>query len=61
MAETAPITSISNSKVTPVSTKFSVSYIRVSTKEQTKENKSGIERQERDFLNWLEKHSEYEI
>ena len=61
MAETAPITSISNSKVTPVSTKFSVSYIRVSTKEQTKENKSGIDRQEQDYLNWLEKHSEYEI
>ena len=60
MVETAKKTSISNSKVTPVSTKFSVSYIRVSTKEQTKENKSGIERQEQDYLNWLEKHSEYE-
>ena len=44
MAETATKTSISKSKVTPVSTKFSISYIRVSTKEQTKENKSGIVR-----------------
>ena len=37
-------TSITNSKATQGATKFAVSYIRVSTKAQTKEEKSGIER-----------------
>ncbi len=60
MAETTTKTSITNSEVTPVATKFSVSYIRVSTKAQTTENKSGIERQEQDYLNWLESHPDYE-
>ena len=60
MAETFTRTSITNSKVTTVATKFSVSYIRVSTKAQTGEDKSGAERQEKDYLNWLESHPEYE-
>ena len=51
IVETAIKTSILNSKVISVSTKFSVSYIRVSTKEQRKENKSGIKRQEQNYLN----------
>ena len=59
MAETATKTSISNSKVTTVATKFSVSYIRVSTKAQTGEDKSGAERQEQDYLNWLRDHPIY--
>lgn len=59
MAETTAKTSITNSEVTPVATKFAVSYIRVSTKAQTTENKSGIERQEQLYLNWLERHPEY--
>ena len=52
-------TSITNSKATQGATKFAVSYIRVSTKAQTKEGKSGIERQEKDYLNWLERNPEY--
>ena len=59
MAETATKTSISNSKVTTVATKFSVSCIRVSTKTQIGEDKSGAERQEQDFLNWLRDHPIY--
>ena len=59
MAETSTKTSISNSKVTTVATKFSVSYIRVSTKAQTGEDKSGAERQEQDYLNWLRDHPIY--
>ena len=43
----------------PVATKFAVSYIRVSTKSQTKEDKSGIKRQEHDYLNWLERNPDY--
>ncbi len=59
MAKKSIKTSITNSKPTPVATKFAVSYIRVSTKAQTKEDKSGIERQEQDYLNWLERNTEY--
>ena len=44
-------TSIKNSKAIPVATKISVSYVRESTKAQTKEDKSGIEKQEQDYLN----------
>ena len=51
-------TSITNSKVTQVATKFTVSYIRVSTNAQTKEDKSGIEKQAQDYLNWLERNSD---
>ena len=60
MAKTFTKTSITNSEVTPVATKFAVSYIRVSTKAQTGEDKSGIQRQEQDYLNWLESHPDYE-
>ena len=60
MAETSTRTSITNSEVTPVATKFDVSYIRVSTKAQTGEDKSGAERQEQDYFNWLKSHQEYE-
>jgi len=50
MAETSAKTSITNSEVTPVATKFAVSYIRVSTKAQTREDKSGVERQVQDYI-----------
>ena len=53
MVKTSIKTSITNSKAIPVATKFSVSYVRVSTKAQTKEDKSGIERQEQDYLNFF--------
>ena len=59
MVETSTKTSITNSKAISVATKFAVSYIRVSTKAQTKEDKSGIERQEQDYLDWLRNHPEY--
>lgn len=59
MDEKSIKSSITNSKATQIATKFAVSYIRVSTKAQTKEEKSGIERQEKDYLNWLEKNQEY--
>ena len=59
MVKTSIKTSITNSKAIPVATKFSVSYVRVSTKAQTKEDKSGIERQEQDYLNWLERNPNY--
>ena len=59
MAKKSIKTSITNIKVTQVATKFAVSYIRVSTKAQTKEDKSGIERQEQDYLNWLERNTDY--
>ena len=59
MAKTSIKTSITNSKAIPVETKFAVSYIRVSTKAQTKEDKSGIKRQEQDYLNWLERNPDY--
>ena len=59
MAKTFIKTSITNSKAIPVETKFAVSYIRVSTKAQTKEDKSGIKRQEQDYLNWLERNPDY--
>ena len=42
-----------------VETKFAVSYIRVSTKTKTKEYKSGINQQEQDYLNWLERYPDY--
>ena len=42
MAKTFIKTSITNSKAIPVETKFAVSYIRVSTKAQTKEDNSTL-------------------
>ena len=59
MGETPVKTSITNSEVTPVATKFAVSYIRVSTKAQTGEDKSGVERQVKDYIDWLRDHPLY--
>ena len=59
MAETFTRTSITNSEVTPVATKFAVSYIRVSTKAQIGEDKSGVERQVQDYIDWLRDHPLY--
>ena len=39
--------------------KFAVSYIRVSTQQQTLENKSGIDRQDDEYIDWLASHPEY--
>ena len=38
---------------------YSISYIRVSTQQQTELDKSGIRRQIQAYLNWLENHPEY--
>ena len=47
-------------KETPeVLAKFAISYLRVSTAKQTKESKTGISRQEKAFLRWMDKHPEY--
>ena len=59
MAETFTKTSITNGEATPVATKFAVSYIRVSTKAQTGEDKSGVERQVQDYIDWLRDHPQY--
>ena len=39
--------------------KFSVSYIRVSTQAQTLEGKSGIDRQDDEYIQWLATHTNY--
>ena len=47
-------------KGTPeVLAKFAISSLRVSTAKQTKESKTGISRQEKAFLRWMDKHPEY--
>ncbi len=40
-------------------TKFSISYIRVSTKRQTKAEASGIKRQVEEYRRWLHELPEY--
>ncbi len=41
-------------------TKFAVSYLRVSTANQTKESNTGLNRQERSWNQLLEDHPDYE-
>ena len=52
-------TSITKSEATTVVIKFAVSYVRVSSAKQTTDDKSGLRRQERDYVRWLQKHPEY--
>ena len=52
-------TSVSEGKENNIQTKFSVSYIRVSTQAQTLESKSGIDRQDDEYIQWLATHPEY--
>ena len=59
MAVSSVKTSISKGKGNKVATKFSISYIRVSSLQQTKVDKSGIRRQEQEYIKWLEYHPEY--
>ena len=59
MVQTPSKPSITKSYDNKKAFKFSVSYIRVSTTKQTKEEKTGIVRQEREYQKWLDKHSEY--
>ena len=59
MAVSSVKTSISKGKGNKLATKFSISYIRVSSLQQTKVDKSGIRRQEQEYIKWLEYHPEY--
>ena len=43
-----------------VLTKYAVSYLRVSTAKQTKESKTGVNRQERSWAEWLENHPDHQ-
>ena len=59
MVQTPSKPSMTKSEVNKIAVKFSVSYIRVSSAKQNKEEKTGIIRQEREYQKWLDKHSEY--
>ena len=59
MVQTLVKTSISKGKATSIAVKFAVSYVRVSNVKQTKEDKTGIRRQEKDYQRWLKLHPEY--
>ena len=61
MVQTPTKASISNGEEVKKITKFSISYIRVSTKRQTKAEASGIKRQEEEYQRWLCQHPEYKI
>ena len=52
-------TSITKSEATTVVIKFAVSYVRVSSAKQSTDDKSGLRRQERDYVRWLQKNLEY--
>ena len=49
MTEATKKASITKDKELEISTKYSISYIRLSTKKQTKAEPSGIERQEEEY------------
>ena len=57
MVQKPPKASITKGKGTGIVTKYSISYIRVSTKRQTKAKASGIERQEEEFSKRIEAKS----
>ena len=59
MVQTPTKASISKGEEVKKMTKFSISYIRVSTKRQTKAEASGIKRQEEEYQRWLCQHPEY--
>ena len=59
MAKTPRKTSISECKVNQSVSKFSVSYVRVSSAKQTEIDKTGITRQEKAYKKWLLHHPEY--
>ena len=49
MTQTPVITSISKGEATNIAVKFAVFFVRVSTLKQTKQEKTGIRRQEKDY------------
>ena len=61
MTQTPVITSISKGEATNIAVKFAVSFVRVSTVKQTKEEMTGIWRQEKDYQRWLKPYPAYKI
>ena len=59
MAKTPRKISISECKANQSVSKFSVSYVRVSSAKQTEIDKTGITRQEKAYKKWLLHHPEY--
>ena len=59
MAEATQKASITKGKETGIVTKYSISYIRVSTKKQTKSSTSGVVRQEDLYGVFQKFHPEY--
>ena len=59
MVQTPPKASIKKGKETGIVTKYSISYIRVSTKKQTKSSTSGVVRQEDLYGVFQKFHPEY--
>mgnify|MGYP001158229056 CR=1 FL=1 len=59
IASAKKIKDLNKKQTDDVLVKFAVSYTRVSTGKQTKEWKTGINRQEKAWLRWLEEHHEY--
>ena len=58
MAQSLVKPSVSKSKAIKVAVKYSLSYVRVSTKDQL--DGSGIKRQEKAYQDWLKRHNDYE-
>ena len=52
-------TSVSESEENFIETKYSISYVRVSTKQQTEESKSGLKRQDDAYKQWLVANQNY--
>ena len=52
-------TSVSESEENFIETKYSISYVRVSTKQQTEESKSGLKRQDDAYKQWLAANQNY--
>ena len=59
MAEATQKASITKGKESEITTKYSISYIRLSTKNQTKAEASGTKREEEEYQRWLYEHPEY--
>ncbi len=59
MVQTPVKPSIIKSYENKIAVKYSVSYVRVSSAKQSTDYKSGLRRQERDYVRWLQKNLEY--
>ena len=54
-------TSVSDSEENLIEAKYSISYVRVSTKQQTEESKSGLKRQDDAYKHWLAANKNIQI